>query len=325
MARTLDINKIRNYTEGMLEEAFELISSVDRELFPGVIEVYEFMAENCRNYYNEFNPQDHTARALVYATSALQLCEAHGIRVAESTKAKLTNNINDLVQFTQNTWYQARNAGEDVRNSELTLQQQDLIDEAAQLISIGIVASSLLLIEAAVALTAITVMSAAITAAASFLSPPALIITAAAAPYVLLSAVVTLPVIYSVYNDVCEMKAQNQDQNLTPQKLYEIVNQKNHVSQGTDLIANKLTDVISSLYEKIEKNMPPLLKEAMVTKEIVKSVGKSFSDAVSESKVGKEVSKAKNIVQRSARKVNAKFTEAVDSAQRNLSSSDRKR
>ena len=313
MVRTLDINKIKTYTEGIIDDAVELISSVDSELVPGVIDVYKFMADECRNYYNEFNLKDYTARALVYATSALHLCEAHGVRGTESAKNKLTNNINDLVQFTQNTWYQARDAGEAVRNSELTQQQQDLINEAAELIAMGVVASTAGLIGEVIALTVITTISIAVIAAATFLSPPALIITAVVSPYVLLSPIVLLPVIYSVYDDICEHKKQNPNQNLTPQKLYDIVNERNHIDNGISLIERKLTAVVTSLYLKIEKNMQSVLKETIATKEMVKSVGQNVSHAVSNSKVGKTASKAKDVVQRSASKVKTKFTEKLKS------------
>lgn len=327
MARTLDINKIRNYTEGMLEEAFELISSVDRELFPGVIEVYEFMAENCRNYYNEFNPQDHTARALVYATSALQLCEAHGMRVAESTKAKLTNNINDLVQFTQNTWYQARDAGQRSGGQALTDQQKDFIHQAAELIAIGGCAVALLGTTVA-AITALTIISTSIMASAVAFSPvlmPAGILAVAVTPIIPWITFVTAPAIYSVYNDVCALKAQNPQQNITPQKLYDIATREDHFDKGIKLIDKKLESAISVFANNIEQFVQSGLNKAISAKEMTKSVGQNLSNAVASSKVGKTANKTKDAVQRSASKVKAKFTEVVDSARTNLSSSDRKR
>jgi hypothetical protein len=210
MARTLDINKIKTYTEGIIDDAVELISSVDRELFPGVIEVYQFMADNCRNYYNEFNLQDYTARALVYATSALQLCEAHGIRVAERSRNKLQNTINDLVQFTQNTWYQARDAGEVAKTKKLTDQQKLFTKEASNLVTGGIIVISAFT-TGVLAVTAVAAIGISIMAAASVLSLPALMMAgttiAAFSPHITALAVITLPSIYSVYHDVCELKA----------------------------------------------------------------------------------------------------------------------
>lgn len=327
MARTLDINKIQNYTEGIINDAMELISSVDNNLLPDVIEAYNFMADNCRNYYNEFNPQDYTARALVYATSVLHLCEAHGVQVADSAKNKLTNNINDLVQFTKNTWYQAREAGQRSGGQALTDQQKDFIQQAAELIAIGGCAAALLGTTVA-AITALTIISTSIMASAVAFSPvlmPAGILAVAVTPIIPWITFVTAPAIYSVYNDVCALKAQNPQQNITPQKLYDIATREDHFDKGIKLIEKKLESAISVFANNIEQFVQSGLNKAISAKEMTKSAVKNVSNAVASSKVGKTANKAKNMIQRSASRAKVKFTEAVDSARTNLSSSDRKR
>lgn len=321
MARTLNVNNIKTYADNIINDAKEFIYSLDQEIVTGVIDVYNFMADKCLNYYNESNLKEYIARALVYATSALHLCEAHGVRVAESAKNKLTSNINDLVQFTQNTWYKARDAGELIREKELTPQHQGFIKEAAQLITMAIAGSAVVLGE----LTALTVISISIIAAVTFLSTPALIITALASPYVLVSPIVILPVIYSVYDKISEYKTQNLNQNLTPQKLYDIVTKENHIDNGVSLIEQKITSAICSLRSKVEKKMQSALKETIATKEMVKSIGHNLSDEVSNSKLGETASRTKNVVQRSVSEVKAKFTEKLNSVRADLTPSNQKR
>jgi hypothetical protein len=112
---------------------------------------------------------------------------------------------------------------------------------------------------------------------------------------------------------------------MTPKKLYEIVNRGYHHDKGSQLIESKLQSAIDVLTKNMEQFLKSGLKKAIVAKEVTKSVGQNVSHAVSNSKVGKTASKAKDVVQRSASKVRAKFTEVIDSARTNLSSSDRKR
>lgn len=316
MARTLDINKIKTYTEGIINDALKLISSVNRELVSDVTEVYQFMADNCRNYHNELKPQDYINRACIYTRSVLQLCEAHGIQVAERTKKKLTNNINDLVQFTQNTWYQAGDAREAAKRKELTACQKDLIHNATELIAQGICAVAIYATVASASVS-IAMISNAIMSSAVVLASPVLMsaatVSVSLSPVVIpLVAFITAPVIYSIYNDICKFKAQSPQQNMTSQKLYDIATSAHHFDKGMKLINEKLESALSAFSKNIEPVLESGLKKAIVAKEVTKSVGNNLSQAVSRSKVGKGIRKVQDITRRAAIKVN-KFTELAGS------------
>lgn len=339
MTRTLDINKIKTSADNIIDDAAQLISSLHGEISWEIIEIYQFMAENCRNYYNEFNLKEYVTRASVYATSALELCEAHGTRTAQSAKNKLRNTVNGLMQFTQNTWYHAQDAGKEAQSKELTGQQKDFIHEAAELITEGIGVAAILGTAVTMNVT-MAIISTSIMSSVVVLGSPILMTLGTAAAvlpaFIPLITFMTAPVIYSVYNEICEFKDKNPKQNLTAAKLFDIMTQDYHFAQGSKLIEDKLQSAIKNLNENIEQSLESGFKKALVAKEMTKSMGKDLSQTVSDSKVGKGVSKAKDIVQRSAGKVKdgvrnvagtvkAKFTEKLDSAREGVTTSNQKR
>ena len=331
-------NTIKELADQVTEQAHNLVSQA-QGVPSEVIELYGVMADRCKEYYDGANIENYTARVSVYALSALGIVRSYGQPIAQNIKDKLSAYVNELADLTQKGLIETKNINRRVNEAELTDGQKIFIKETAafitDLISVGVMITGVALpvilvlgtsvaavvvgsVLAMPAITAATVSAPALAAAgiiALVATDMAVLGGAYAGLIGLVSAMMTIaPAIYSVHQDVCKFKEQNVNQNITQKELWNIIGKTDHIAQGQGLICSAINSVIESLTLRAEQILASGLKETIVAKEVTKSAVTNASHAVSNSKVGKGVKKAKDAVQRSAGKVKTKFTETVKKA-----------
>lgn len=330
--------KIIVLAEQITEQARHLVTNA-KDIPEEIKSAYNFMADKCKEYYNGFNIGAYTARVAIYSSSALAIMTSYSKPVAQNIANKFTDTIEELSNFSRETWREAQRVKKSTSEAELTEAQKVFVEQTASLITDGIcgIAAVVGIVALATASASVMILGGGIMAAGVIGSSVAAVVTGsllmASSPFILpLTGLATANIIssiYLVYQDICEIKKQNADKNLTAKELWNIVDKTNHIDQGCRLIGaaieSAIDSVIKSLTLKSEQILESSLKKAIVAKAVTKSVSKDFSHAVRNSKVGRGVRKAKDAAGRSASAVKAKFTEVVNSARTNLSSSHHKR
>jgi hypothetical protein len=330
--------KIIVLAEKIIEQAQHLVTNA-KDIPKEIKSAYNFMADQCQEYYNGSDIENYTTRALLFASSAVSVVESYGQPITENIANKFHDSIQELSTFGQDTLREAKRVKKSTSEDELTDGQKAFIQETSQfitgLISVGALVTGIavpviLVLGTSIAVVTVGSMLAAPAITAAMVTSPALasagllaliagdmavIGGAYVGPLGLTAAMLKIvPAIYSIHQDVCKFKEQNSNQNLTPKELWNIIDKTNHIKQGQDLICSAIESVLKSFELKNEKLLESGLKKAIVAKEVTKSVGKNLSNAVASSKVGKTANRAKNMIQRSASRAKVKFTDVVKNA-----------